>query len=89
VENTVYVRDDCRGKGYGGMILTKLIEDAKASGLWVITAWIDAGNEGSIRFHEKFGFETVGRMPGIGQKRGKRLGVVIMQLDLKGEDEIL
>jgi L-amino acid N-acyltransferase len=82
-ENSVYVRHDCKGHGLGTVLMKKLIDDAKASGLRVITAWISDDNPDSIRFHEKLGFYHTGRMPGIGEKFGLRLGVVIMHMDLE------
>jgi L-amino acid N-acyltransferase len=84
-ENSVYVRSGYKGKGFGTALMNKLIAHAKASGLRVITAWINDDNLESIRFHEKLGFYHTGKMPGIGEKFGKRLSVVIMQLDLEEE----
>lgn len=81
-ENSVYARRDCCGRGFGTALMNRLIEHAKASGLWAITAWISDDNLQSIRFHEKFGFYHNGKMSGVGEKFGRRLGVVIMQLDL-------
>lgn len=86
-ENSVYARHDQRGRGFGTVIMNILIEHARQSGLRVITAWISDDNAGSVRFHEKLGFHHTGRMTGIGEKFGKRLGVVIMQLDLDGGGE--
>jgi L-amino acid N-acyltransferase len=84
-ENSVYARHDCKGLGLGTALMKQLIEDAKASGLWVITAWISDDNPESVRFHEKLGFRHTGTMPGVGEKFGRKLGVVIMQLDIDGE----
>ena len=81
-ENSVYVRADQKGRGMGTALMKKLIEDAKASGLWAITAWVSDDNGDSITFHEKLGFYRTGEMRGIGTKFGRRLGVVILQLDL-------
>jgi phosphinothricin acetyltransferase len=82
-ENSVYVQKECCGLGLGTALMNKLIEHARASGLWAITAWITDDNLSSIRFHEKLGFYHNGKMSGIGEKFGQRLGVDIMQLDLK------
>jgi phosphinothricin acetyltransferase len=82
-ENSVYVRQDSLGLGLGTVLMDRLIGHAKASGLWAVTAWISDDNEGSVRFHEKLGFYHTGKMPGVGEKFGKRLGVAIMQLDLQ------
>lgn len=85
-ENSVYVRHDCKGMGLGKALMQRLIADAKASGLRVITAWVSDDNTESVRFHEKLGFRSVGALTNIGEKFGRRLGVVIMQLDLEGEE---
>ena len=83
-ENSVYVRQDCKGRGFGRVLMEKLIAHARNSGLRAITAWISDDNTGSILFHEKLGFYHTGTMPGVGEKFGRRLGVIIMQLDLDG-----
>lgn len=83
-ENSVYVRHDCKGRGLGTALMNKLIDHAKQSGLRAITAWINDDNTESVRLHEKLGFYHTGRMMGVGDKFGKRLGVLIMQLDLDG-----
>ncbi len=59
-----------------------LIDRARRDGLWVMVAGIDATNERSIRFRERLGFREVARMPGIGEKAGRRLDLVLLQLDL-------
>jgi phosphinothricin acetyltransferase len=45
----------------------------------VIVAATDATNEGSIRFHQRAGFVEVGRMPEVGQLRGKWRDLVLIQ----------
>jgi phosphinothricin acetyltransferase len=50
----------------------------------VIVAAIDSSNTGSIAFHERLGFVVVARMPGVGEKWGRRLSLVLMQLELAG-----
>jgi phosphinothricin acetyltransferase len=47
-----------------------------------MVAAIDAANVGSIEFHTRLGFVEVGRMPGVGDKWGQRLDLVLMQLDV-------
>jgi L-amino acid N-acyltransferase YncA len=48
----------------------------------VLVAAIDASNGRSITFHAKMGFVEVARMPGVGEKWGQRLDLVLMQTDL-------
>ncbi len=87
-ENSVYVRHDCKGIGLGTALMQRLIADGKTSGLRVITAWVSDDNPSSVRFHEKLGFRRTGEMPGIGEKFGRKLGVVILQLELEGEGNV-
>ena len=81
-ENSVYVRHDCQGHGFGTALMLKLIDHARGSGLRAITAWINDDNTGSIRLHERLGFYHNGKMMNIGEKFDQPLSVVIMQLDL-------
>jgi phosphinothricin acetyltransferase len=86
VENSVYVHRDHRGRGVGTMLMKRLIAMGREAGLRVITAWVDAENQGSIAFHENLGFKRAGEMAGIGEKFGRRLGVTILTLDLEEGD---
>jgi len=82
-ENSLYLAVNMQGKGYGKVIMQKLIDEAKRLGYWAMTAWIDSENEFSIDFHKNFGFYEVGVMRKIGNKFGKRLSTYILQLDFK------
>lgn len=82
VENSIYVSADRRGAGAGAALMTGLVERARGRGVHVIVAGIDAGNEGSIRFHERFGFRRVGLLPEVGTKFGAWLDLAFLQLTL-------
>ena len=47
-----------------------------------MVAGIDAENEGSVRLHERFGFDPVGVLPQVGVKFGRWLDLVFLQLVL-------
>ncbi len=79
VEHSVYVTKDVIGKGIGKLIMQHLIDLANAQKLHTMIAVIDAENESSIAFHEKFGFETVGIIKESGFKFDRWLDSVIMQ----------
>lgn len=79
VENSVYVREDLRGKGVAAALMAALIEKAQGQGLHVMLAGIEAGNIASIRLHEGCGFREVARMPEVGFKFGRWLDLVLMQ----------
>jgi len=80
VEHSVYVSPNEMGKGIGKLLLTKLIEIAKAQGLHTIIGVIDSENKSSIAFHEQFGFKTVGIIKESGYKFDRWLDSVLMQL---------
>ena len=83
VEHSVYVVNDYHGKGIGNLLLAELIALAKAQKLHTMIAVIDAENQGSVSFHEKFGFKTVGIIKESGYKFNRWLHSVFMQLILE------
>jgi len=82
VEHSVYVSEAFKGKGIGGKLLTRLIEEAKSQNLHTMIGVIDAENKESILFHEKFGFQTAGVIKESGYKFDRWLDSVLMQLFL-------
>jgi L-amino acid N-acyltransferase YncA len=82
IELTIYVRHDCHRQGYGRAIVRDLIERARALGYYTILAASCEESVGSIRLLESLGFVEAGRMREVGNKFGRRLGVIYMQLML-------
>jgi len=64
------------------VLMTHLIDRARAAGKHVMIAGVDAENEASIRFHERLGFERVARFKQVGYKFGRWLDLVFLQLIL-------
>lgn len=81
-EHTIHVSESHWGRGVGRMLMTELIDCARRARKRVLVAAIDATNVRSIGFHAALGFSEVARMPGIGEKWGRRLDLVLMQVDL-------
>ena len=79
VEHSVHVRSDQRGKGIGTRLVQELLPLARAMGKHVMVGGIDASNQGSIRMHERLGFEQMGTMPEVGRKFDRWLDLVFMQ----------
>lgn len=79
VEHSVYVAKNARGQGAGETLLSALLAEAKRMNKHNMIGGIDASNTPSLALHVKFGFEEVGRMPGVGEKFGKPLDLVLMQ----------
>jgi phosphinothricin acetyltransferase len=83
VEHSVYVNQNYHGKGIGKILLQELIRLAKEQNLHTMIAVIDAENQSSVEFHEKFGFKTVGIIKESGFKFDRWLHSVFMQLILE------
>ena len=82
VENSVYVAPEARGQGVAQALLAALIPRARACGKHVIVAAVTSENAASLRLHEKLGFVETARMPQVGQKFGRWLDLVFLQLQL-------
>jgi phosphinothricin acetyltransferase len=89
-EDSVYVRDDVRGQGFGTTLLARLLREAEAQGFRQMIAVIgDAENAGSIRLHADLGFQHVGTLRAVGLKFGRWLDSVTMQRPLGEGDRSL
>ena len=82
VEHSVYVEKNHQGQGIGKLLMTSLIERARAGGIHVMVAAIEAGNEGSIALHSRLGFRLVGTHQEVGKKFGRWLDLTMMELKL-------
>jgi L-amino acid N-acyltransferase YncA len=88
VEDSVYIRDDLRGRGIGAQLLEQLIPRCEAVGARQVVAVIgDSKNTGSIALHRNAGFEHAGTIKGIGFKLGRWVDIVMMQRALNGGDQ--
>jgi L-amino acid N-acyltransferase YncA len=83
VEDSIYVRADCRGYGVGKSLLTELISRCQAKGCHSMVACICGVNVPSTSLHALLGFVPVGTMPEAGRKFGKWLDLSIMQRRLE------
>ncbi|MEO1673228.1 MAG: GNAT family N-acetyltransferase, partial [Cyanobacteria bacterium J06631_2] len=79
-ETSIYLKFSERGKGFGRILQTTLLEKVKGFSYHHVVAKILAANQGSIKFHQQFGFELVGVQKEIGLIQGQWLDVAIMQL---------
>ncbi|NNE70795.1 MAG: N-acetyltransferase [Rhodothermales bacterium] len=81
-ETSVYIDRDHTGQGHGSAMQTHLVEVARSLDYHHLVAKIWAGNDGSIRMHQRFGYEMVGVQREIGFVDGQWLDVAILQLIL-------
>lgn len=79
VEDSVYVSPDHQGHGVGRALLEALVEAGTERGFHTMLGRITAGNEASVRLHERCGFELVGVEREVGRKFRRWLDVVVMQ----------
>ena len=82
MEHSIYIHPAHQNQGIGKELLQELIQIASSNNVHVLIGGIDANNLGSIAFHEKFGFEVVGRMNEVGYKFDKWLDLIWMQKTL-------
>lgn len=80
LETTIYLHPDYCGREIGGILMKRLIKECRQSGIRALIACITSENEGSIRFHEKLGFEKVSRFRAVGEKLGRLLDVTDLEL---------
>ncbi len=78
-EDSIYLAPEATGKGLGGQLLARLLEESKTFGFRQMLAVITAERANSIRLHEKHGFRYIGRYEGLGFKFDRWLDIVHMQ----------
>jgi L-amino acid N-acyltransferase YncA len=82
VEDSVYVARSRNGEGIGTLLLSHLVDVARASGFHSVIARIEAGGAASRALHARCGFELVGVEREVGRKFNRWLDVAVMQLVL-------
>ncbi len=87
LEDSVYVRPDCIGRGVGKALLAELINQCEALGYRQVIAVIgDSANAASIGLHARQGFLRVGTLRSVGFKLGRWVDSVFMQRPLGAGD---
>ena len=72
VELSIYIHQDYRGQGVATQLMERIIAMAKSDDtLHNVVSVITAGNEGSTKLHNRFGFTYCGLTPEVGFKHGK------------------
>ncbi len=82
-EDSVYLRDDRRGRGLGTHLLAELMASARQGGFRCVIASITAEQEASLALHRRFGFTDAARLRHVGLKFGRWLDVVYLQAELQ------
>ena len=86
VEHSVHIREDRRGGGAGRALMEALFAIAVSMDMHVMVAGVDASNTAGLAFHERLGFQRVGRLNEVGRKFGRWLDLILLQrfLDAPG-----
>jgi phosphinothricin acetyltransferase len=82
VEDSIYLRHDCCGRGLGRVLLDRLLAAARAGGFRSVVARISAEQTASIALHRRAGFREAGLLRRVGCKFGQWLDVVHLQIEL-------
>ena len=78
-EASVYVREECRGRGIGRKLSEAIIKTGGEAGLHTLIGRIADGNDASLRLVESVGFRHIGVMRECGRKFGRLLDVHLVQ----------
>jgi phosphinothricin acetyltransferase len=79
VEHTVHVHRDYRGRGIGSSLVRALFPIASSMGKHIMIGGIDATNDGSLRMHQRLGFQPVAHFREVGRKFDRWLDLVFVQ----------
>lgn len=82
VEHSLYVDPAAQGRGLGRMLLTALIERARAENRHVMVGGIEASNAPSLALHASLGFEQSGTLREVGRKFDRWLDLTFVTLVL-------
>lgn len=76
VELSVYIGPRYRRQGIASMLMEAILEEARQDErTHLVVSVITAGNEASVRLHEKFGFTFCGTIHEVGMKFGRYLDI--------------
>ena len=82
-ETSIYVRNCHTGRGLGSKLMEALLAEVSTTSLHTLVAGIVLPNEGSIVFHEKFGFQKTACFREIGFKFNKWMDIGYWELILQ------
>lgn len=86
VENSIYIDQAYKGRGYGSILMNELILLCKKLNyqqMVSVTSSKNVDESHSIKFHKKLGFDQVGHMKSVGKKFDQWVDVVFLQKSLQ------
>ena len=82
-EVSVYVAQKHHGKGFGTLLLKKMIENCPSFGVTTLLGFVFSHNEPCLRMNKKLGFERWGLLPEVAEIDGQKYDLVIDGLKIK------
>ncbi len=91
IEESIYVTTGMNGRGIGSVLMNALIARCEEGPWRQMIAIVGDGhnNPGSLRLHQKHGFEIAGTLRSVGFKKGDWRDTLIMQRPLNEGDGTL
>lgn len=79
-EWSIFLLPECTGHNVGPRLLSEAIKQIKAKGVDNLVGNVSSFNQGSIRFHERHGFQYRGRLYKVGRKFEQDFDLLYYQL---------
>ena len=78
-EISIYIHKAHWGKGFGSVLLEKVIESSEEHGIWTLFAAMFPENKASVSLHKKHGFRIIGTREKISQIDGIWRDTIILE----------
>ncbi|HEX8501879.1 MAG TPA: GNAT family N-acetyltransferase [Pyrinomonadaceae bacterium] len=78
-EVSVYVGGEFRGSGMGRALLSALVRESEAEGVWTLQAGVFPENAASVALHRACGFREVGRRERVGRLAGRWRDTLLLE----------
>jgi L-amino acid N-acyltransferase YncA len=79
-ESTIYLGQDCEGRGWGSHLYASLLDQLRERELHTVMGGIAQPNQASVALHEKLGFSKVAHFSEVGHKFQRWIDVAYWQL---------
>jgi L-amino acid N-acyltransferase YncA len=80
VEATIYLEPAMTGRGHGGRLFARLLEELRAQSVHCVFGAVALPNEASVALHERLGFRKAGHFEEVGFKFNRWIDVGYWQL---------
>ena len=78
-EVSVYVGASFRGRGLGRALLSALVAESEANGIWTLQAGVFPENVASVALHRACGFREVGRRERVARGGGRWRDTLLLE----------